>query len=396
MRSSERSRPGRERAGTILYLITNDISARFLRGQLAFLVDHGFRVEVGTGRSNPPAAFDDGIDVHDLPFVREPSPIADLRSLWATVRLVRRVRPAVVNASTPKAGLIGMLAARLCRVPTRVYVVRGLRFETMHGWRRRLMVGLERLTTACATDVVYNSTSLLARAQELGAVRPGRGVVLAGGSGNGIDVRRFDDLPSRAAARADLGIPDDASVVGFVGRLTRDKGIVDLVTALGELGSVTLLLVGDVEEGDPVPDDVRREIEQSPRIVHVPWVDDPRRVYPAMDVLAFPSYREGLPNVPLEAQLCGVPVVAYAATGTVDAVAEGAGNSLVDVGDRGAFVEALASRVDGGAHDPAPARHWVTERFDRERVWTELLAVIRGRGDRGLRADPRPGDDAAV
>jgi hypothetical protein len=102
------------------------------------------------------------VTVEHLPFVREPSPLADLRALWATIRLIRRLRPAIVNASTPKAGLLGMLAAWLCRVPVRVYVVRGFRFETATGWRRRLFRSLEWVAIRCANHVVFNSRSLMA------------------------------------------------------------------------------------------------------------------------------------------------------------------------------------------------------------------------------------------
>ena len=127
----------------VLYLVTDEISAVLVRGQLGFLVGEGFEVAAATRLVTPgapkPGAWDEGVRVEHLPFVREPSPIADLRALWATIRLIRRLRPNVVNASTPKAGLLGMLAARICRVKVRVYVVRGFRFETATGWRRTVV-----------------------------------------------------------------------------------------------------------------------------------------------------------------------------------------------------------------------------------------------------------------
>jgi glycosyltransferase involved in cell wall biosynthesis len=387
-----------ERSTRVLYLLTDEISRVLVRGQLGHLVEQGFDVTVATRSSQPVGAFpsasvpasadgwDHGVAVEHLPFVREPSPLADLRALGATIGLIRRIRPAIVNASTPKAGLLGMLAAGLCRVPVRVYVVRGLRFETATGWRRRVFRGSEWIAMRCANHVVFNSRSLLAVAERERLVPAGRGEVIGGGSGNGIDVARFgpDAPPARADARRELGLPPDARVVGFVGRFTGDKGIADLIDAFGstlsERADVWLLLVGQFEQGDPVSGDVRRVIESNDRIVVVPWLADPGVAYRAMDVLAFPSSREGLPNVPLEAQLSEVPVVAYAATGTVDAVADGVGGVLVPVG----AVEALAGALGDLLDDPqrraamgAAGSGWVAARFDRRAVWAGLVERYR-------------------
>ena len=377
-----------DRPPRVFYLLTDEISYVLVRGQLGFLVDEGFDVTVACRRAQPieapkPGTWDEGVAVEHLPFVREPAPPADLRALWATIGLIRRLRPDLVNASTPKAGLLGMLAAWLCRVPTRVYVVRGFRFETATGWRRQLFRRLEWLAMRCANHVVFNSRSLMAVGEREGLIRPGRGEVIGGGSGNGIDVSRFADdvLPTRAEARQRFGLPADAPVVGFVGRFTRDKGIEDLVGAFeGELraAGVRLLLVGQFEDGDPVADAVRATIESDERIVTVPWLDHTGVAYRAMDLLAFPSYREGLPNVPLEAQLCGVPVVAYAATGTVDAAGPGA--SLVAVGDVEALGAAIADRIEPGLSRSSSENQdavWVTENFEQARLWSDLADRYR-------------------
>jgi glycosyltransferase involved in cell wall biosynthesis len=373
----------------VLYLLTDEISSVLVRGQLGHLVEEGFDVTVAARRAAPgeppePGKWDDGVTVEHLPFVREPSPLADLRALWATIRLIRRLKPAIVNASTPKAGLLGMLAAWLCRLPVRVYVVRGFRFETATGWRRRLFRSLEWVAIHCADHVVFNSRSLLSVGEREGLITPGRGEVIGGGSGNGIDVSRFADdvLPTRAEARERFGLPAEATVVGFVGRFTRDKGIADLTqvftSTLRQRPDVWLLLVGQFEDGDPVRADVRATIEHDERIVTVPWLDHPGVAYRAMDLLAFPSYREGLPNVPLEAQLCGVPVVGYAATGTVDAVAPG--SAVVTVGDVDALSGEIVAQVDAGIGRSSSERQeatWVVENFERARLWSGLVDRYR-------------------
>ncbi len=366
----------------LLYLLSDEISAVLVRGQLGFLVEDGFDVTVATRLATPGAprtgAWDDGVSVEHVPFVREPSPLRDLRGLWATVRLIHRLRPEIVNASTPKAGLLGSLAAWLCRVPVRVYVVRGFRFETATGSKRQLFRLLERVAIRCANHVVFNSASLLEVGEREGVIRAGRGEVLGAGSGNGIDTARFsaDALPSRDEARRQLGVPLDVVVIGFVGRFTRDKGIADLMRSFEALRAarpeLSLLLVGQFEEGDPLLPDVRAAIEEGDHVTVAPWLDQTGVAYRAIDLLAFPSYREGLPNVPLEAQLSGVPVVGYAATGTVDAVSHAHTGLLVPVGDESSFAKALAELVDDAdrrAEFGSNGRGWVTDRFDRAQLW---------------------------
>ncbi|HEY5664320.1 MAG TPA: glycosyltransferase [Ilumatobacter sp.] len=376
----------------VLYLLTDEVSAVLVRGQLGFVHHEGFEVTAAARLADPGrpgAEWDRGVTVEHLPFVRQPSPGRDLLALWATIRLIRRVRPAIVNASTPKAGLLGMLAARLTRVPVRVYVVRGLRFETAAGWRRRVLRSLERVAVTAATHVVFNSASLLAVAERDGVIAPGRGEVIAAGSGNGVDAERFATaaLPGHGDARRRLGVPAEATVIGFVGRFTHDKGIADLVDAVGSLRAdrpgLHLLLVGQFEHGDPVAARVRAAIDPDhdhdhdhdpdhDHVTVVPWLDDTAVAYRAMDVLAFPSYREGLPNVPLEAQLCEVPVVGYAATGTVDAVDAGRTGVLVPTGDTGALAGALAELVDDAGRRRELGRQgppWVLANFDRAALW---------------------------
>lgn len=358
----------------LLYLITSPLSAGFLRGQLAHLQKEGFEVVVGVGPGD--ATFDEGVIVERLPFQRKPSPLNDLRALVAAVRLIRSTRPDLVNASTPKAGLLGMAAAWVCRVRVRVYVVRGFRFETTTGWKRGVLRRLEAIAARCATHVVFNSPSLRSVGEREGVVRPGRGDVLGAGSGNGIALDRFADVPARAEARRALGIGEGDEVIGFVGRLTPDKGVADLVRAFAALAeqrpALRLLLVGDAEDGVA--------IAEHERVTHVSWLDQPGAAYRAMDVLAFPSYREGMPNVPLEAQLCGVPVVAYAATGTVDAVRDGVTGVLVPLGDVAALQQALTAVLDdadrAGAMGEAGAA-WVAATFSQERVWSELASRYR-------------------
>ncbi len=372
----------------MLYLLTAEISSVLVRGQLDWLTSQGFEVHVGAelGDGSSAHRWDASATLHEVPYTRQISPLRDLRALVTTVRLIRRLRPDIVNASTPKAGLLGMLAARACRVPVRVYVLRGLRFETTAGLTRLLLTRLERVTEWCATNVLTNSPSAVRVAVDAGIGRRRKLQLIGAGSSNGVDLEHFAPASAadRSVARSSLGVPVDARVVGFIGRLTQDKGITDVLDAFDVLregrADAHLLVVGDHEPGDPVGGDVERQLSDRADITRIPWVTDTATIYPAIDVLVFASAREGLPNVPLQAQATGIPVVAYAATGTVDALEHGVGGLLVSLGDRSALAEAVTTLIDAaglrqalGAAGP----DWVRERFEQQQFWEQLTANYR-------------------
>src|ERR1019366_1873406 len=207
------------------------------------------------------------------------------------------------------------------------------------GLKRALLWATEWVACACSHRVVCISPSLRARAIGLNLVSPGKATVLVNGSG-GVDAKRFTtasrNSPETENLRQRLGIPPGAAVVGFVGRFVKDKGIRQLVESFqqlrGTFPDLRLLLVGDFEQGDPVEPEVRRYIESEAAIVRPGFVSDTAPYYPLMDVLAFPTHREGFGMVSIEAQASGVPVVATAATGAVDSVVDGETGFLVPVG----------------------------------------------------------------
>lgn len=378
----------REDRSRVLYLLTNEISKVLVAGQFDALNEAGFDVSVGVGLDSgdadrPGAGWDASVAIDQLPFRRQPAPIADLRALRATIQLIRRIEPQMVNASTPKAGLIGMLAARWCRVPVRIYHLRGLRFETVTGWKRQVLVRLERFAARLSTHLLINSESARSVAIDAG-IGGGRPLLVVGsGSGNGIDVQRYEpgQTLTPANAREALGVPLEPLVIGFVGRLTGDKGIVDLLDVFDRLtrhrSDLHLMLVGDLEPGDSVGVDAAEFIRSRPDVTQVGWVADTADIYPALDLLVFPSAREGLPNVPLQAQCASVPVVAYAATGTVDAVEDDVGGVLVPVGDRATLeceISALLDEPDRRRRLGAAGPGWVQERFGQHRHWEQLTA----------------------
>jgi glycosyltransferase involved in cell wall biosynthesis len=335
-----------------LYILTTSQSLTLTRGQFAFLTHAGFDVSViaSAGEELCAAHEIEQVDVVTIPIAREISLGGDVVSLWRLCCAIRRLRPAITNVSTPKAGLLGGISAWLNRVPCRFYTLRGLRCEATTGVKRRLLIFSERIACLCAHRVICVSESLRQKAIALRVVDVRRTLVLSSGSSNGVDAARFvnsPELSQRAATiRKQLNISGAVPVVGFVGRLTRDKGVIELLRAFSilkkEFPAVKLLLVGDFEIGDPPPDGVRRTIAEDPQIIHTGFVPDAAAHYQLMNVLALPTYREGFPNVVLEAHAAGIPVVATRVTGVVDAVNDEVDGLLVPLNDAVALASALA------------------------------------------------------
>ena len=361
-----------------------------LGGQLRFLRQAGFDVYVASspgGGLNRVAA-SDGVTAFAIPMEREMAPLSDVVSLWRLWRLMRRLRPDICHVGTPKAGLLGGLAALLAGVPHRFYTLHGLRLETAAGLKRAILTAAERISCLLAQRVICVSESLREKAAGLGLVPASKTRLLGSGSANGVDASRFDSSGLRLAgaqkARRSLGLPDQVSIVGFVGRLTRDKGIVELIEAFQALQSrfsgIRLLLVGCLEKADPLPPWVEASIRTNSCIVHTGFVDDPALLYRLMDVVVLPSYREGFPTVALEAAAAGKPIVATRVTGTEDAVVDGETGLLTPARDSCSLAAAIATLLDDKTRADQiglAARCRVVREFPPERVWKGLLALYQ-------------------
>lgn len=387
---------GKGNAGHILVGVTSAQTCLVLAARLKALIEAGFRVSLvsAPGGLASHGSKIEGVSAHEIPMARAISLLGDAVTLVRLLRLHRRLRPDLVEFSTPKAGLLGSVAAWICRVPVRIYFLRGLRFETARPVKRCILLCSEKLAAACAHVVLVNSRSLGARASEAGVARESKIVLLAQGSSNGVDVGKFS--PGFSKVREEHGIPADAPVIGFVGRLTKDKGIPELMEAFAEVLRVEpqcyLLLVGwfDASE-DALGRDLRARVEGHPRIVCSGYVDNVAQYYRAMDLLVLPSWREGFPNAVLEAAASGVPVVATKCTGSRDAVVPGITGLLVPRGDSKAIAGAVLRilRNQGVRGEMAnAARRWAVERFDQSRVLGEMVRyyqeLLNGKGQRAM------------
>ena len=369
----------------VVNIVTSSLTVRFLEGQPEYFKKKGLEVILmsSPGEELSKAQYD-GVQTVAVPMAREISPWSDLVSLWRTWRVLWRLRPAITNVATPKAGLLGGIAAWLCRIPIRYYTLLGLRCETTVGLKRKLLLLTERVACLCAHRVICVSESLKQKAIDLGVVDEGRTIVLGSGGFRGVDEKRFaptaEALRQACQLRQDLGIPQEAPVVGFVGRLTRDKGIAELVDAYSRLRTrfpkLRLLLVGDLEEADPLPLETLSVIQRDPQIIRSGFVKDPIPYYRILDVLAFPTHREGFGNAAMEAHAVGKPVVATWVTGIVDSVIDGVTGILVPVGD----VDALAGALELVLADQSLAaalgsagRERALREFRQERIWEAIV-----------------------
>jgi len=356
--------------------ITNPQTCLVLGGRLRALREAGFRVTLvsSPGELLDRTAASEGVEPIALPMVRVIAPFADLVSLARLWRLLRRLKPDMTEFSTPKAGLLGTLAARLAGVPTRVYMLRGLKLETCTGIKRRILRAAEQMASACADVVLCNSESLRAKAETMKLAPSEKLRLLGDGSSNGVDLERFSPGPSDVRKR--LGLPREAPVVGFVGRLTRDKGLPELIEAFDAVlqaePKAHLLLVGwfDASE-DELNAELRARIVGNSHIHYTGFVDDTAPYYRAMDMLVLPTWREGFPNVVLEAAATGIPVITTLCTGSRDSVVPEVTGLLIPPGYSEAIFEAVFTLIRNPAlrrRMGEAARAWVLEHFVNRRV----------------------------
>ena len=366
----------------ILLGVTVDMSLGLMRGFPEYLVKQGWEVHVvsspGPGLNR--LALLDGVSAHPLTMSREPSLLRDLRALIAWIVLLRRVRPDLISVGTPKAGLLGSVAGRLAGIRHRVYMLRGLRLETATGIGRRILAAIERLSISSADRVVSVSPSLRDRAIGLGLVRDEKIVVLGSGSSNGVNLQTFDrgafSEIQRASLSSRLGLIPGLPVVGFVGRLTRDKGLNVLAEArmiLAREGvDYQLLVVGGVEDTSGSATFDGGLGKGRPAVV-TGHVSDPETYYQVMDILCLPTLREGFPNVVLEAAAASVPTVTTNATGAIDSVLDGETGLISQSGSARSLADQLAVVIEDGARREAMghrAAEFVAKEFSQHRVWS--------------------------
>lgn len=314
------------------------------------------------------------VDVHYAPILRNPAPLRDAICLVALFALFRRLKPDVVHSLSPKTGLLAMLAATAARIPVRLHTFTGQVWATRKGLARAILRRLDRVLGACATHLFVDSHSQMEFLVRQKVVSAGKASVLANGSICGVDTARFRPQPLvHDEVRRDLGIPGNATVFAYMGRLKRDKGLLDLAEAFSSLcertASAYLIVVGRDEER------IKPQMERlctscAAKVRFIDWTPAPERYVMAADVLCLPSYREGFGSVIIEAAACGIPSLASRIYGVTDAVADGITGILHEPGN----VRDLASAMERFVQNPS-CREAMGKRA-RERAETLFAADI--------------------
>lgn len=350
-----------------------------LKGQLKMLNEEYEVVAVSSpGEDLKMVGEREGVRIVELPMERRISLFKDILSLWAMIKLIRKEKPWMVYSLTPKAGLVTMIAGKLCGVPVRVHMFTGLVFPTATGLKRQILMFTDRLTCFCAT-VVNPEGEGVKRDLERYHISSKPLTIIGNGNINGLDMEFYDHTPE-VLEKAKTYQKEGTTTYCFVGRIVGDKGINELVSAFKRLHAehpaTRLLLVGPFEDNlDPVSKETRNTIETLSAIEAVGWQSDVRPFLAASDVFVFPSYREGFPNVVMQAGALGLPSIVTDINGSNEIIRNEENGVIIPSKDEEALYQTLKDTLenpDKWKTIAANARESIARRYEQQMLWKEI------------------------
>jgi glycosyltransferase involved in cell wall biosynthesis len=356
-----------------------------LGGQLRYIS----RVYEVTGISSSGAALEkvalsEGIRTVAVEMTRNISPIKDLRALWKLCRVIQKENPDIVHSHTPKAGILSMLAAWLCRVPVRMHTVAGLPLLEASGFKRNILNYVEKITYACATRVYPNSSGLKAIILRNKFCNESKLRVIGNGSSNGIDTEHFSiqkissDEICRLKKEYKIGHGDFVFI--FIGRLVADKGINELAWAFEKVQQkhpyAKLMLVGETEpELDPIKSETIKLLHNNNAVILTGFQSDVRPFLAISHALVFPSYREGFPNAPMQAGAMGLPSIVTDISGCSEIVQHEYNGLIIPPKNTQAIEEAMLRLIEDKGLTcklASKARESIVSRFDQRTLWEQI------------------------
>ncbi len=354
----------------------------FIGDQFKYFKEKGYNMNVVCSPSEylSDYAQKQGFEYMESPINRNISIVQDFASIRNICKFVKKQKIDIVVGHTPKGGLLAMIAGWLMRVPIRIYVRHGLVYETSKGLKRFMLMSVDRLASFCSTKVVCVSPSVLRKSIEDHLAPIKKQMIWHKGTSNRIDtLNHFNPaeiVPARLTdLKARYGIEEEDFVIGYSGRLVKDKGIIELVRAFDKLqraDNCKLLLVGMFEKRDALPEDIQERILNDSRIIYTGFINDGMEYfYSMMDIYVLASYREGFPTGVLEAQAMEKPVITTRVTGCCDSIIDGRTGFFVNN-----TADDIAKKIDkirlGKVIDGCEGRKWVIENFDSRLVWKEI------------------------
>lgn len=358
-----------------------------LRGQLKFMSQNGYQV---LGVSSPGDALKDvavneGVNTVAIEMTRTISPLKDVKALLQLIQLFRREKPQIVHTHTPKAGLLGMMAAKIAGVPYRLHTVAGMPLTVATGTKRQLLNQMEKLTYTCATKVYPNSYGLEKIILREKFTNPTKLKVIGKGSSNGIDTSQFDPAlvseETKKEIRKDLSIKNDDFVFLFVGRVVRDKGINELVQAFTNLYSKNsnthLILVGSFERHlDPLKPETENLINNHSNIHAVGYKTNVIDYFAMANTLTFPSYREGFPNVVMQAAAMQLNCIVSDINGCNEIIKNGENGWIVPAKNSTKLEEQMQWCLYNQKRSEEmglKSREIMVSDYERSYIWNEIL-----------------------
>lgn len=329
------------------------------------------------------------VPVHGVNMTRTISPWKDLIALIKLIKIMRRTKPEIVHTHTPKAGTLGMLAAKMAGVPIRMHTVAGLPLLEATGKKRKLLDVVEKITYSCATKVYPNSFALKDIITQNGYCKEEKLAVIGNGSSNGIDTSHFDPAAispgTVRSLRQELNLKDTDKVFCFIGRIVKDKGIHELVEAFMKNVSghphIKLLLVGPFEKDlDPLNKETEELLFSHPDIRFAGFQKDVRPYLAISDVFVFPSYREGFPNVVMQAGAMGLPCIVSDINGCNEIIEHKINGWIVppkNVEELGNAIRFMTENEEASRKMADISRQMIVNRYGQQYIWEQLLAEYR-------------------